>query len=88
MEIVRTDDFEKAFGKLPPNIKRLYKIQEDRFKLNWHDPRLHIKKIKLLPHALSFRITRHYRVFLYFQNPEKAIFFEVDHRKDAYKNLG
>jgi mRNA-degrading endonuclease RelE of RelBE toxin-antitoxin system len=60
-------------------------IQKKRFRRNWRDPRLHIKKIRALPYALSFRITRRYRVFFYFQNVETAIFFEIDHRKDVYK---
>ena len=63
----------------------LYSVQENRFQENWRDPRLHIKKVQTLSHALSFRITRRYRVFFYFQNIETAIFFDVDHRKDIYR---
>jgi len=85
METVKTDDFERAFQKLPKEIQQLYKAQEKRFEINWHDPRLHIKKVRTLPFALSFRITRNYRVLFYFQNQERAIFFYVDHRKDVYK---
>ena len=85
MEIIRTADFERAFRAIPKEIKRLYLIQEDRFGENWRDPRLHIKKIKSLPHASSFRVTRNYRVFFYFQDADKAIFFDVDDRKDAYR---
>lgn len=85
MEIIQTDDFRRAFKRLQKYIQRLYERQEKRFRSNWRDPRLHVKKIKELPYALSFRITRHYRVFFYFQNPETAIFFDVDHRKDVYR---
>ncbi len=85
MEIIQTDDFKKSFAKLPQEIKRLYAVQENIFKKNWRDPRLHIKSVKILPQALSFRITRRYRVFFYFQNTQTSIFFEVDHRKDVYR---
>ena len=85
MEIIKTDDFLKAFQKLPSEIQRLAPIQENRFRDNWRDPRLHIKKIRTLPFAFSFRITRRYRVFFYFQNTETAVFFDIDHRKDAYR---
>lgn len=85
MEIIKTSDFTRAFKKLPKEIQRLYNVQEKRFKENWRDSRLHIKKIHSLPYALSFRITRRYRVFFYFQNTETAVFFEIDHRKDIYR---
>lgn len=85
MEIIRTDDFEKALQKLPSEILRLYKIQENRFQNNCRDSRLHVKKVRILTHAFSFRITRRYRVFFYFQNTDTAVFFDVDHRKDSYR---
>jgi len=85
MEIIQTADFRRALRNLPQDIRRLYERQEERFRSDWHDPRLHVKKVKELPYALSFRITRRYRVFFYFQNPETAVFFDVDHRKDAYR---
>lgn len=85
MEIIRTEDFERVLHRLPKEIQRLCRIQEDRFRDNWRDVRLHIKRVKSLPHALSFRITRRYRAFFYFQNPDKAILFDIDHRKDIYR---
>ena len=85
MEIIKTKDFNKAFEKLPKEIQELYAEQEKRFEKDWREQRLHIKKVRSLKFALSFRITRRYRVFFYFQNTDKAIFFDVDHRKDAYK---
>lgn len=87
MKIRKTDDFDHAFEKLPQNVKRLFFIQEARFLISAQDPRLHIKKIKGLPLALSFRITRHYRVLFYFQDLETAILFDIDHRKDIYRGL-
>lgn len=85
MEIIHTKDFEQAFRKLPKEIQKLYFQQEERFKVNWRDSRLHVKRVRIFDYAFSFRITRRYRVFFYFQHEEKAIFFDVDHRKDAYR---
>lgn len=85
MEIIKTSDFYRTFKNLPVEIQRLYTTQEKRFQENWHDSRLHIKKVRFLPFALSFRITRRYRVFFYFKDSNTAIFFEIDHRKDIYK---
>lgn len=84
LKIFKTSDFAGGFKKLPKEIKELFHKQEKIFLNNWLDPRLHIKRIKELPGAYSFRVTRRYRAFFYFQNPEKAIFFFVGHRKDAY----
>jgi len=85
MEIIKTDDFSRAFKRLPGETQRLCAIQEKRFRQDWRDSRLHIKKIRTLAFGLSFRITRRYRVFFYFQNAETAIFFQIDHRKDIYR---
>ena len=85
MEIIKTDSFDRAFKKLPKEIRRLCLVQETRFGDNWRDSRLHIKKVRSLVFAFSFRITRNYRVFFYFKNNLTAVFFDVDHRKDAYK---
>lgn len=85
MKIIKTSDFTKAFIKLPKEIQGLYIIQEGRFEQNWRDPRLHIKKVLGLQSVFSFRITRRYRAFFYFQNSETVIFFEIDHRKDVYR---
>ncbi len=85
MEIIQTPDFKSTFQKLPKEIQKLYELQESRFRSNWRDPRLRIKKVKDLPHTFSFRITRRYRVFFYFHKPETAIFFAIGHRKDIYR---
>ncbi|MEK7629321.1 MAG: hypothetical protein AAB394_02235 [Patescibacteria group bacterium] len=85
MRIIQTDDFKRAFKKLPQAIQRLYQIQEDFFLTDWRSPRLHIKKNKTLKHVFSFRITRNYRVLFYFHTTDTAIFFDIDHRKDIYR---
>lgn len=85
MEITKTSDFSKSFRKLSADVQRLYTIQERRFLANWQDPRLHFKKLLGPELAFSFRVARRYRVLLYFQNPNQAVFFDIDHRKDVYK---
>lgn len=85
MEIIQTADFDKSFRRLPPDIQHLYAVQEARFRANRQDPRLHVKRVRELPYALSFRITRRYRVFFYFQRPATAVFFDIDHRRDIYR---
>lgn len=87
MEIIRTRDFQKAFNNLPDEIKHLWTVQEKRFLSDWRDTRLHLKKVKSLQFAFSIRITRRYRAFFYFQDTETAIFFDIDHRKDAYRDI-
>jgi len=87
MKINKTDDFDRAFKKLPQNVKRLFFVQEARFLINPSDHRLHIKKVRELPLALSFRITRHYRTLFYFQDQITAVFFDIDHRKNVYRNM-
>jgi mRNA-degrading endonuclease RelE of RelBE toxin-antitoxin system len=85
MEIIRTAEFEKLLKKLPKEIQRLYVTQERRFRFDWSDPRLHIKRVKELSRVFSFRITRRYRALFYFCNPHTAVFFEIDHRKETYR---
>lgn len=85
MEINTTSDFEHALRKLPQEIQKIYTQQRVLFIVNWRDPRLHTKKVKSLEHVFSFRVTRRYRVFFYFRNFISAVFFDIDHRKDAYK---
>lgn len=85
MEIIHTDDFDRALAKLPKEIQELDAVQEERFSKHWLDARLHIKKLRGEDGVFTYRITRRYRGFFYFQNPDKAIFFDIDHRKDAYR---
>lgn len=77
MQINQTKDFQKAFKNLPQYIKQIYQAQENRFVANWRDPRLHIKKVKILDHAFSFRITRRYRVFFIFINLKLQYFLTL-----------
>ncbi len=84
MRIIRTNDFDFSLEKLPKEIARLLANREERFKINWRDARLHIKKVRSFNGVFSLRITRRYRAFFYFQNKETVIFFDIDHRKDVY----
>lgn len=84
MFILKTEDFIKWFEKLPVEIKTIYHKQENIFKINWLDSRLHIKKLKELNGVYSFRITRRYRVLFYFRGNEEVIFFSVGHQKEVY----
>lgn len=84
MVIYKTDDFLDDFKELPSEIRRLFNKQENIFKVNWLDPRLHTKRLKELSGVYSFRITRRYRVLFYFKDKE-VVFFSVGHRKDVYQ---
>ena len=84
MRIIRTGDFERSLLDLPVEIQRLYVAQERRFKENWRDPRLHIKKVRGISEVFSFWVTRRYRALFYFQNAETVIIFDIDHREDVY----
>ncbi len=76
-------EFAKEFKKLPVSVQRLYRKQEDIFKVNWRDPRLKVKKLKDHPLPFSFRITRSYRVLFVFVDSDVALFATIG-RKDVY----
>jgi len=84
MVIRKTDDFLRAAARLPKGVQRILEKQEDMFRSNWLDPRLHTKRIKELPGAYSFRITRRYRALFYWRD-EEAVLFSIGHRKDIYR---
>lgn len=85
MNVVTTKDFDRALKKIPADARKLYQTQERRFQEDWRDPRLHVKKLHGLAGVFSFRVTRRYRVLFYFtKQEEKAVFFEIGHRKDVY----
>ena len=85
MNIVRTDDFEKMRAKLPTSIRRMYTTQENRFRKNIRDPRLHTKKLQGLDGVFSLRITRAYRALFYQHDKNTVIFFAIGHRKSIYE---
>lgn len=85
MKILYADEFKKGFAKLPPEIQRLFQKQEQIFKENWRDDRLHIKQLSDHPFPFSFRITRNYRVLFVFVEEGTALFATTGHRKDVYR---
>lgn len=85
MKISYADEFRKTFYDLPGEIRDLYREQEDRFRKNWRDPRLHVKKLKDHPFPFSFRITRRYRVLFAFIDINTVLFGTIGHRKDNYR---
>lgn len=84
MTIQYAAEFRKRFKKLPAEIQEAFQAQEEIFKVNWRDPRLHTKKLKGEPVAFSFRITRRYRVLFVFVGSEAAVFITIGHRKEVY----
>lgn len=83
--VIRTDDFKRAAAKFPVHIRKLCEEQLLTLEADWRDSRLHIKKLKELEGAYSFRITRNYRALFYFDVNDSIIVFDADHRKDAYR---
>ena len=85
MNIYYSSDFRKVFARLSVSIQKLYQRQENLFRGNRRDSRLHVKKLKGQEMTFSFRITRRYRVLFILVNNDSALFATIDHRKDAYK---
>lgn len=86
MRVIRTDDFERSLAEFPARIRRQCETQIVILTNNWRDVRLHIKKLREpFKGAYSFRITRGYRAFFYFDIEGDIIIFDADHRKDAYR---
>ena len=85
MKILYADEFKSQFKKLPKPIQRIYLRQENIFRNNWRDSRLHVKKLIENTITFSFRITRNYRVIFVFSDTDTALFLTIGHRKDVYR---
>ena len=86
MTIHYTKQFAKSFKKLPAHIQKLAITQEDIFKKNPSDPRLHTKPLSgSLKGVSSFRVTREYRVLYSWKDKENVLFYEIGHRKWIYE---
>ena len=85
MKIVYAQEFQKQFKKLPVDIQTIYHRQEDIFRVNWRDQRLHIKKLVEQPFPFSFRITRNYRALFAFVETDTVLFATIGNRKDIYR---
>lgn len=86
MNVLYSREFLTEFPKLPTEIQRRFRQQETRFKQNWRDPRLHVKKLTGHPFTFSFRITRRYRVLFVFVDSETVLFATIGHRRDIYRD--
>ena len=85
MNIHYTSHFVKGFKKLPKKIKEMAAEQENIFRQNPHDPRLHAKPLQgRLKGFLSFRVTRNYRVLFAWQDQHNVLFYEIGDRKFIY----
>jgi mRNA-degrading endonuclease RelE of RelBE toxin-antitoxin system len=85
MTVVYAAEFERQFRKLPAEIQDDFRKQEARFRANWRDPRLHVKKLVDHPFTFSFRVTRRYRVLFALVDSETALFATIGHRREVYR---
>jgi len=85
-KVIPTDDYHRAVKRFPQHVRVLAKRQIDLLAANWRDSRLHIKKLRERRGIYSFRITRNYRTFFYFDVDDNIIVFDADDRKDAYRH--
>lgn len=85
MKVIYAEEFRKHFRKLPQDVQNFYRRQEEIFKKNWRDPRLHVRKLHGHLYPFSFRITRNWRVLFTFIDFDLALFATIGNRKDIYK---
>ena len=85
MKIFYTRQFADMLGKLPQKTQTLFLKQQEILKVDWRDPRLHLKQLKGKPITFSFRITRLYRAFFYFRALDEITLYYIGDRKDAYR---
>ena len=85
MKIIYAQEFQKQLKKFPIDIQIIYHRQEDIFRANWRDTRLHIKKLSDQPFPFSFRITRNYRALFVFVETDTVLLATIGNRKDVYR---
>ncbi|PIZ72090.1 hypothetical protein COY07_03715 [Candidatus Peregrinibacteria bacterium CG_4_10_14_0_2_um_filter_43_11] len=79
--------FIKQFKKIPDEIQKKLIGLENIFQINPLEPRLRCKKLAgKLKNKYSFRITGEYRLIFEFISDKEALFLNIEHRKDIYKN--
>ncbi|OGQ04328.1 MAG: hypothetical protein A3F82_10355 [Deltaproteobacteria bacterium RIFCSPLOWO2_12_FULL_44_12] len=85
MQIHYTPHFVKGLKKLPQKVQELAIRQEEIFRKNPQDPRLHIKILKgRLAGLSSFRVTRNYRVLFAKKEKDVYLFYEIGDRQYIY----
>ena len=87
MNIAYAPQFPKMLERLPHGIQRLFLKQQGILKVDWRDPRLHLKQMRGKPITFSFRITRSYRAFFYFRSSDEVTLYAVGHRKEIQRKL-
>lgn len=84
MKIIYTKRFVQMVKRLPEDIQDLFFRQEEFFRINWRDSRLHTKRLHGKPVLFSFRITRKYRVLFSLVKRDTVLFTAIGSRKDIY----
>ena len=86
VEIRYDREFEKQAAKLDPHLRKKLAVQLELMERNPYDPRQHSKPLsEPFAGALSFRITRDWRVTYHFESATVVRLLEVKHRKDIYR---
>lgn len=85
MKVIYTKRFVQMLERIPKDIRDLFFRQEEFFRINWRDPRLHTKRLHGKPVLFSFRITRKYRVLFIFVERDTVLFTAIGNRKDMYQ---
>ncbi|MBI2346530.1 MAG: type II toxin-antitoxin system mRNA interferase toxin, RelE/StbE family [Deltaproteobacteria bacterium] len=85
MEIHYTSDFIRSLRGLPKETQRLAARQEEIFRKDPNDTRLHTKALKgRLKGFYSFRVTRNYRALYAWKETDVALFYEIGDRQYIY----
>ena len=77
-DIILTEEFEKRYRELLPEIQKKAEKQERFFRQNPFHPSLHTEK--LYPkgkEVWSFRVDRRYRIIFRFLNNDKVLFLTI-----------
>ncbi len=86
IRLVYSEGFSKSLSKLPHEIQRKTAALLEIVEANPFHPLLPTKKLTgQLAGFLSFRITRDFRVFFRFLNPNTIQLLRAMHRKDVYR---
>ncbi|MBI4365231.1 MAG: type II toxin-antitoxin system mRNA interferase toxin, RelE/StbE family [Deltaproteobacteria bacterium] len=85
MDIHYTSRFIRDFQELPKAVQRLAIQQEQIFRKDPQDRRLHTKALKgRLKGVYSFRVTRNYRVLYAWKEKRTVLFYEIGDRQYIY----
>ena len=86
MKIVYSGDFLKQVKNLPQKQQKMLEILLHVLSKDPFYPTLHTKRLKgELRQALSFRITREWRVIFVFESKDMIKLVKIGNRKDIYR---